>query len=78
MNKVKMTFAFGKENYFLMVLGFAVLIIGYMLMSGGATTDNNVFNEEVFSTRRITTAPIVCLLGYAIVFAAILYKSKEK
>jgi len=73
-----MTFAFGKENYLLMVLGFIVLIIGYMMMSGGATTDPNVFNGEVFSTRRITAAPIVCLIGYALVFVAILYKSKEK
>ena len=73
-----MTFAFGKENYLLMVLGFIVLIIGYVMMSGGAGTDPNVFNGEVFSTRRITTAPIVCLIGYALVFAAILYKSKEK
>jgi hypothetical protein len=78
MNKLKMTFAFGKENYLLMILGFVLLIIGYMMMSGGATTDPNVFNGEVFSTRRITFAPIVCLIGYAVVLVAILYKSKEK
>jgi uncharacterized membrane protein len=78
MNKLKMTFAFGKENYLLMILGFVLLIIGYMMMSGGATTDPNVFNGEVFSARRITVAPIVCLIGYAVVLVAILYKSKEK
>jgi hypothetical protein len=79
MNKPKITFAFGKENYVLMVIGLIVIIIGLLLMSGGASQDPTVFNEkEIFSFRRITLAPIVCLIGYAIELVAILYKSKEK
>lgn len=68
-------FAFGKENYVLMIIGMVIIIIGYMLMSGGKSTDPNVFNEsEIFSFRRITLAPIVVLLGYAIEVYAIVKK----
>ncbi|MCC7051005.1 MAG: DUF3098 domain-containing protein [Bacteroidia bacterium] len=77
-NSLNITFSFGKENYILMIAGLVVIIVGLMLMSGGAGTDPNVFNEEVFSTRRVTVAPMLCLLGYVIEIAAILYKSKEK
>ena len=69
-------FAFGRENYMIMLIGLAVIIIGYMLMSGGKSTDPNVFNEEIFSFRRITLAPIVVLLGYGIEIYAIVKKAK--
>ena len=69
-------FAFGKENYVLMIAGMVFIIVGYMLMSGGKSTDPNVFNEsEIFSFRRITLAPIVVLLGYAIEVYAIVKKA---
>ncbi len=69
-------FAFGRENYVIMLVGLAVIIIGYMLMSGGKSTDPNVFNEEIFSFRRITLAPLVVLLGYGIEIYAIVKKAK--
>ncbi len=69
-------FAFGRENYIIMLVGLAVIILGYMLMSGGKSTDPNVFNEEIFSFRRITLAPIVVLLGYSIEIYAIVKKAK--
>ena len=69
-------FAFGRENYVLMIIGIVFLIVGYMLMSGGRSTDPNVFNEkEIFSFRRITLAPIVVLIGYAIEVYAIIKKA---
>lgn len=69
-------FAFGRENYVIMLIGLVVIIIGYMLMSGGKSTDPNVFNEEIFSFRRITLAPLVVLLGYGIEIYAIVKKAK--
>lgn len=69
-------FAFGRENYVIMLIGLVVIIIGYMLMSGGKSTDPNVFNEEIFSFRRITLAPIVVLIGYGIEIYAIVKKAK--
>lgn len=68
-------FAFGRENYVLLGISAVVLIIGYMLMAGGKPTDPSIFNEEVFSFRRITLAPIVVIIGYAIGVYAIVKKA---
>ena len=72
---VKADFAFGRINYILLITSVFVLIIGYILMAGGKPTDPNVFNEEVFSTRRITIAPLVVLAGYVIGVFAIVKKA---
>ncbi len=70
-------FAFGKENYMLMIIGIVVLVIGYMLMVGGNPQDPTAFSTDIFSFRRITLAPVVIMIGFAIEVAAIVYKSKE-
>jgi hypothetical protein len=70
-------FAFGPTNYRLLILGVVVILIGFLLMTGGGSDDPNVFNPEIFSTRRITVAPIVVMIGFIIEVAAILYKSKK-
>lgn len=70
-------FLFGKENYTLMFIGLGVIILGFILMSGGKSVDPKVFNEnEIYSTTRITIAPILVLLGLAIEGYAIMRKSK--
>jgi hypothetical protein len=70
--------AFGKENYYLMIAAIVVVVIGFLLMAGGKTHDPNVFNEdEIFSPRRITVAPIIVMIGYIIGIVSIVYKSKE-
>jgi hypothetical protein len=70
-------FVFGKENYIIMLIGIAFLIVGFFLLSGGNSEDPNVFNPEVFSARRIIVAPIVIMLGFGIEIYAILKKTKE-
>jgi hypothetical protein len=70
-------FAFGPMNYRLLIIGVVVILIGFLLMTGGGSEDPNVFNPEIFSTRRITVAPIVVMIGFIIEVAAILYKSKK-
>lgn len=65
-------FVFGKKNYVFMFIGLAVIALGFILMSGGGSDDPNVFNEAVFSTRRIHIAPMVVILGFAIEIYAIL------
>jgi membrane-bound ClpP family serine protease len=77
-NKPVADFAFGRENYMLMIIGMVVIIFGFILMSGGGSKDPNVFNPEIFSARRITVAPIVVMLGFVIEIAAILRKTKEE
>lgn len=67
--------AFTRLNYRLLLIGIGIVILGYILMSGGGSGDPNVFNaDEIFSTRRITVAPIVCLIGYLFVVYAIMKK----
>lgn len=67
---------FTRTNYRLLVIGMVIIVLGYILMSGGGSGDPNVFNaEEIFSPRRITVAPIVCLVGYLFVIYAIMRRS---
>lgn len=69
-------FALGKKNYRLMIIGIVIMVIGYLLMTGGGSDDPKVFNPEIFSPRRITVAPIVILTGIVTILFAIMKKSK--
>ncbi len=72
-------FIFDSTNYFIMIAGVVIILLGFMLMSGGATTDPNVFpKEELYSFRRITLAPIVIMIGFAIEIFAILKRPKTQ
>ena len=70
-------FAFGKENYRLLLIGLVVILIGFLLMIGGGSDDPNVFSEDIFSFRRMTLAPILVLAGYIIEIYAIMKKPKD-
>ncbi len=76
-NNTKNSFAIPTSNYKFFVIGILLLIIGFVLMSGGASNNPNVFNEEIFSTRRITIAPIIVLLGFLVNGFAIMYRPKN-
>lgn len=68
---------FAKDNFKVMLAGLAVIVIGFLLMMGGASGDPNNFRpEEVYSFRRITLAPIVIVLGLLIEVYAIMRKPK--
>ncbi|MGG9961685.1 DUF3098 domain-containing protein [Ferruginibacter sp. SUN106] len=68
---------FTKENYIWMLAGIVVMAIGFVLMSGGKSPDPKVFNDnEVYSTRRITVAPILIIAGLLIEIFAIMKKPK--
>jgi isoprenylcysteine carboxyl methyltransferase (ICMT) family protein YpbQ len=62
------SFAFGKENYTIMAIGLVVIIIGFFLMSG---------KEDIFSSTKLTVAPIVVVLGFLIEVVAIMRKPKD-
>lgn len=66
------------ENYKLMLIGFVIIVIGFILMVGGGSDDPNVFNEDMFNFRRITLAPILVLGGFAFEVYAIMKKPKKK
>lgn len=83
MNKNKMNkssdFPLTKENYILLSIGFGIIVIGFLLMIGGGSEDPNVFNEdELFSFRRTTLAPMLVLFGFIFEIWAIMKKPKEE
>jgi hypothetical protein len=76
-NDNKPDFPLTKENYKFLIIGFAIIILGFLLMIGGGSKDPNVFNEkEIFSFRRITLAPLLILFGFAFEIWAIMKKPK--
>ncbi len=72
----KRNLAFGKTNYILLAVGMAVVIIGFILMSGGGS-DETTFSADIFSVRRIKVAPVVCFLGFISIIYAIMRKPRE-
>ena len=70
-------FAFGKENYVLMLSGVVLIIIGFILMTGGGSKDPNVFNQDMFDFRRLTLSPILILIGFALEIVAIMKRPKD-
>lgn len=70
-------FALGKENYKLMAIGFAIIVLGFILMVGGGSDDPDVFNPEIFSFRRITLAPLLLFFGFVFEIYAILKRPKD-
>ncbi len=70
-------FAFGKENYKLLLIGLALIFIGFLLMIGGGSKDPNVFSDDIFNFRRLTLAPILVLAGYVVEIFAIMKKPKD-
>jgi hypothetical protein len=74
----KENFALRKENYKLLLIGFAIIVLGFILMIGGKSDDPTVFNEEeLFSFRRITLAPLVVLFGFIFEIWAIMKKPRH-
>jgi len=66
---------FTKKKYLILILILSLLILGFMLMSGGGSSDPNVFNPEIFSFRRITLAPLVIIGSYSALIWLILKKT---
>ena len=71
-------FAFGKQNYILVLIGLVVMLVGFLLMIGGGSDDPEVFNESLFNFQRLTLAPILILTGYIIEIFAIMKRPKSK
>lgn len=73
----KRNFALGKINYIICGISFLVIILGFFLMTGSATTIEGGFEPDIFSTRRIVVAPMVCFFGFIIMIVGILFPSKK-
>ncbi len=72
----KIDFALGPKNYRMIAVGFVIIVIGFMLMAGGKSSDPKVFDPAIFSFRRITLAPLVVLFGFIFEIWAIMKKTE--
>lgn len=72
----KRNFAFDRINFILLAVGMAVVIIGFILMSGPGSTDTT-YEPDIFSARRIKVAPVVCLVGFLSIVCAIVRRPKD-
>lgn len=67
---------FKKQNYQLLALSALIVLLGFIVMSGGKSSSPEVFNPEVFSHWRISVAPTLVISGYLLGIFAILYRPK--
>lgn len=72
----KRNFAFDKTNFILLAIGMAVVVIGFLLMVGPASTDT-VYEPDIFSARRVKVAPVICLLGFVSMIYAVIRNPKS-
>lgn len=75
--ETKISFVFSREKYIIMLIGIGFILIGFLLMIGGGSSNPNEFSDELFSFRRITLSPILILFGFIIEIYAIMKKPKE-
>ena len=75
MNKQK--FAVDKTNFILLAVGMAIIILGFLLMTGPGSTEG-YFEPDIFSVRRIKIAPAICLFGFVFMIYGILKKPKKQ
>lgn len=74
--KPETDFLFDRSKYTLLIAGLVVTALGFILMIGGGSKDPNEFSYDLFNFRRLTLAPFLVLLGYAIQIYSILKKKK--
>lgn len=72
----KRNFAFDKTNFILLAIGVLIIVLGFILMGGAGSTDA-AFNSDIFSFKRITVAPMVCLVGFVSIIYAVIRKPKD-
>ena len=74
---MKEKFALDKKKFILIALGVAIIIAGLLLMTGPSSTETH-FEPDIFSTRRVVVAPLVCFVGFVFMIFAIMFRPKNK
>jgi hypothetical protein len=77
MEDKKNEFLFDKVNYKFLLIGIAVIAVGFILMTGGGSDDPKVFNPDIFNFRRIRLAPTMVLIGFGITIYSIFKKTSK-
>lgn len=74
----KKDFAFSKLNYIICIVSVLLIVIGFLLMTGPSSSVEHGFEPDIFSTRRIVVAPMVCFAGFLLMIVGILYPRKKE
>ena len=70
-------FLFNKTRYKILFISILIIALGFIIMSGGESSDPNIFNDEIYNFRRIRLAPLMVVLGFILCIFSILYKDKK-
>ena len=70
-------YLFNKRRYRILFLSIFIITLGFIIMSGGETSDPNIFNDEIYNFRRIRLAPLIVLSGFILFIFSILYNDKR-
>ena len=70
-------YLYNRRRYKILLLSIFVIALGFIIMSGGETSDPNIFNDEIYNFRRIRLAPLIVLSGFILCIFSILYKDKR-
>lgn len=74
----KKDFALKKVNYIICIISVFLIILGFVLMTGPSSSIEGGFQPDIFSTRRIVVAPMVCFSGFLLMIVGILFKGKKQ
>lgn len=74
----KKDFAFGKMNYIICAISVLLIVFGFILMTGPSSTVESGFEPDIFSTKRIVVAPMICFGGFLLTIVGILYPRKKE
>lgn len=64
---------FTRINFILMGCCVVMIVLGFLLMTGGGSSVEGGFNPDIFSTRRIVVGPTLAFLGFLSMAFAIIY-----
>ena len=70
-------YLFNKRRYRILFLSIFIIALGFIFMSGGESSDPDIFNNEIYNFRRIRLAPLMVVFGFILCIFSILYKDKE-
>lgn len=74
----KKDFALKKVNYIIFIISVFLIILGFVLMTGPSSSIEGGFQPDIFSTRRIVVAPMICFSGFLLMIVGILFKGKKE
>ncbi|CAI8304833.1 MAG: DUF3098 domain-containing protein [Flavobacteriales bacterium] len=73
----KKEFLYNNKRYIFLLLSILIIGLGFLLMSGGGSDNPEIFNDQIYSFRRIRLAPLVVISGFVLCIISILYNDKD-